>query len=33
MADVEMLRMALVGYQAERQKIDEKINQLQARLR
>jgi hypothetical protein len=30
---VEMLRMALVGDQAERQKIDEKINQLQARLR
>ena len=30
--DVSTLQMALVGYQMERQKIDEKIRQIQARL-
>lgn len=28
-----MLQMALVGYQSERQKIDEKIRQIEARLK
>jgi hypothetical protein len=31
--DVTTLQMALVGYQMERQKIDEKIRELQAQLR
>jgi hypothetical protein len=32
MPDFETLRMALIGYQAERRKIDEKIAALEARL-
>lgn len=30
--DLETLKMALVGYQAEKQKIDEKISEIEARL-
>jgi hypothetical protein len=32
MADIEVLRMALTGYQLERQKIQEKIHEIQKRL-
>ena len=31
--DLVMLQMALVGYQVERQKIDEKISEIEARLK
>lgn len=33
LADVTTLQMALVGYQLERQKIDEKIREIQAQLK
>jgi cell division septum initiation protein DivIVA len=31
--DLVMLQMALIGYQHEKQRIDEKINEIQARLK
>ena len=33
MPDIETLQMALIGYQAERRKIDEKIAAIEARLK
>lgn len=32
MLDIETLQMALIGYQAEREKIKQKINEIESRL-